>query len=375
MTSLYEVLKRSKTAPQLAPDMFTALWAKSITAEKTIELSGQVPLFFKANGEPLLDFLISGNTVQNGTPTPDSPIMPQGTGERTGNLFDGEKIENCAFLNGSYDNPVEGTVRNIIYIPVVGGNTYTFSINNIASGTSFHSVCSVDKPALGVSYLIGGNTTFITHGAVTTFTRTIPNSANWWAIQIISLDNLSNNIMINEGSTALPYEPYGYKIQLSSANTTTPIYLGEVETTRQVKKQVVTISRIIESGTPNMKIAIVALDTSLVSPRTALSTVVPYGSASTPETFYYVNANNIGIVGAVGDTDEQIIAKYEGSILYYGIAETTGIVDEPLMKIGKYADTVSCEQAGVEIPTNKGSTTLDVLTTVKPSNVSIKYRV
>jgi hypothetical protein len=51
----------------------------------------------------------------------------------------------------------------------------------------------------------------------------------------------------------------------------------------------------------------------------------------------------------------------------------TDIVNEPLMKIGDYADTVSCEQAGVQIPTNKGSTTVDVDTTLKPSEVYIKY--
>lgn len=43
------------------------------------------------------------------------------------------------------------------------------------------------------------------------------------------------------------------------------------------------------------------------------------------------------------------------------------------MKIGDYADTLSMEQAGVQIPTANGSTTLDVETTVKPSEVYIKY--
>jgi hypothetical protein len=43
------------------------------------------------------------------------------------------------------------------------------------------------------------------------------------------------------------------------------------------------------------------------------------------------------------------------------------------MKIGDYADTLSMEQAGVQIPTNKGSTTLDVLTAVKPSNISLRF--
>ncbi|HQB53818.1 MAG TPA: hypothetical protein PLX62_13075, partial [Bacteroidales bacterium] len=37
-------------------------------------------------------------------------------------------------------------------------------------------------------------------------------------------------------------------------------------------------------------------------------------------------------------------------------------------------DTLSMEQAGVQIPTANGSNTLDVETTVKPSEIYIKYR-
>jgi hypothetical protein len=58
--------------------------------------------------------------------------------------------------------------------------------------------------------------------------------------------------------------------------------------------------------------------------------------------------------------------------VWYVIEEPeTGIVNEPLHKIGDYADTVSMAQAGVTIPTVAGTNTLTVDTTVQPSNVSI----
>lgn len=61
--------------------------------------------------------------------------------------------------------------------------------------------------------------------------------------------------------------------------------------------------------------------------------------------------------------------------VWYVLKEpTTGIVNEPLRKIGDYADTVSMEQAQVQIPTNRGLTTIDVATTLKPSQAYIKYR-
>ena len=42
--------------------------------------------------------------------------------------------------------------------------------------------------------------------------------------------------------------------------------------------------------------------------------------------------------------------------------------------VGDYADTVSMEQAGVDIPTNNGNTVIDVETTLKPSEMYIKYQ-
>ena len=60
--------------------------------------------------------------------------------------------------------------------------------------------------------------------------------------------------------------------------------------------------------------------------------------------------------------------------IWYVLAEpTTGIVNEPIRKIGDYADTVSYEQAGVQIPTLNGNTVIDVLTELKPSEMYIKY--
>jgi hypothetical protein len=61
--------------------------------------------------------------------------------------------------------------------------------------------------------------------------------------------------------------------------------------------------------------------------------------------------------------------------LYYVLATPeTGIVNEPLMKIGDYADTLSMEQAQVSIPTLHGNTVIDVETELKPSEMYIKYQ-
>ena len=59
------------------------------------------------------------------------------------------------------------------------------------------------------------------------------------------------------------------------------------------------------------------------------------------------------------------------TFLYVLAEPETGIVNEPLMKIGNYADTISFTQAGVTIPTASGENVLTVPTEVPPSSVSI----
>jgi hypothetical protein len=241
------------------------------------EYTGAVPVTFTANGQPLLDYLISGNTVQNGTPTPDSPIIPQGTGD----------LETSGAKAGQY------------------------------------------------------------------------------------------------------------KIPISSASTTTPVYLGEVETTRKIKKLVLTgeengtiystatsrkgieiagITGII-GGTAD--IAILAICTHYQpNTRTALYRNTYNGISNTYQNdriiFYDVSCQTVEAFQQF--CAQQYAAGTPVTVWYVLATEETAVVNEPLMKIGDYADTLSHAQAGVSIPTANGSTTLDVETAVKPSEIYIKYK-
>ena len=61
--------------------------------------------------------------------------------------------------------------------------------------------------------------------------------------------------------------------------------------------------------------------------------------------------------------------------IWYVLAKPeTGIVNEPLHKIGDYADTISLEQAGVAIPTSDGDNTISFGTTVQPSGMSATFK-
>lgn len=345
------------------------------------ELTGVVPLLFNADGTPLLDYLISGNTVQSGTPTPDSPIIPQGTGERTGNLWNRDVPK--------YDYAKDYKKYNPDNTIALKAGTYTVSSDAklpiIQVFDNSHTQLSVsDAIAISSSYFISWDGFALAPSTDTVRSGTIILLSDYILTFAVS-GTLGTYIMLNLGSTALPYEPYGYKIPISSAGQTMPIYLGEVETTRRIKKLVLTGQETgwIKRDSPDNTYQI-----------SYPSNAVPYSGLCS----HFANGgsrigdlvNGEAHFGAGGfaarydtvttlDTWKSYLQQQYSNgtpvtVWYILATPETGIVNEPLMKIGDYTDSISMEQAGVEIPTVNGENTLDVLTTVKPSEVYIKYK-
>lgn len=353
------------------------------------EYTGAVPVTFTANGQPLLDYLISGNTVQNGTPTPTDPIQPQETGERTGNLCPPLTEWVDGYINsgtGTIHTPTETREKSSDFIRVEPNSVYVFSHED-------GDFPSGDSGAWRVVGLYDVNKQFISRiGSVNPSYLTITATAETAYIRLsFRTYGESKNAMLNEGNIALPYEPYGYKIPISSANTTTPVYLGEVETTRKIKKIVLTGEETISSESSMFYIQNIprtydswseALCTHFINARSynecnnSASGIGKFGVSNRATTYSHLWFNKSGFETA--DFKSYLAQQYAAgtpvTVWYVLATETTGIVNEPLMKIGDYADTLSMEQAGVSIPTANGSTTLDVETTVKPSEVYIKYR-
>lgn len=241
----------------------------------TRETSGTVPLTINGIGKDLKDWSITGNIVQNGNPSPDNPIMPQGCGD----------LETVGTKAGQY------------------------------------------------------------------------------------------------------------KILISSANTTTPVYLGEVETTRKIRKLVLTGEETWYLYSTNDVHQFYTQDTAIGgdASSSAYSTITPYGMTASNRKGDYgcytvTRGNEIAfqMYGSRVDIPTQtewkayLAAQYAAgtpvTVWYVLATPETGIINEPLMKIGDYADTLSMEQAGVEIPTVNGTTVIDVDTKVEPSNIYIKYK-
>lgn len=328
---------------------------------------------------------IIGNTEQNDTPTPDSPIMPEGTGDMTENLFDkSSTVIYNAYFNDTNTWIASDDSRSIV-IPVNGGTQYTLSV---PEAISVFRICeATQEPAIeGTYYRI-----VRASSAIDRYTFTTRSDAKYIIFQgnSASVDIWFNSLMLNTGSTPLPYEPYGYKLPISSANTTTPVYLGEVQTTRKIKKfvfngtesfelhsyidslftlrtvtdylfkqKVITMCTHYESGVNGAAASVVD------------STVSFYCGSQAQERILYVKDTNFNTAADFKTYLQQQYANGTPVTIWYVLAtEETGIVNEPLMKIGDYADSVSV----ANIPTTAGLQTFDVDTTLKPSEVDLTY--
>lgn len=198
--------------------------------------------------------------------------------------------------------------------------------------------------------------------------------------------------MLNTASTALPYEPYGIKLPLTVNGTEYPIYLGQVETTRRVKKLVLTGEEEITSAHTDIglyniaitdylkRLAVTSICSHYLAGKNANGwtevtdqTCCFYAYKPVPSYSFYIRDSSFT---TINDFKSYLASQYAAGTpvtVWYVLAEPeTAVVNEPLMKIGDYAGTISFAQAGVAIPTVNGENVLDVPTEVPPSEITIK---
>ena len=175
-----------------------------------------------------------------------------------------------------------------------------------------------------------------------------------------------------------------YKIPISSGGVTTNIYLGSTQTTRQIKKYVMTGNETITSVTQitagyRFRVAVPMTDMSqdnrLMSLCTHFQCVSDWTelgftpSLNGAELFFMVS--DISTSAAFTAYLQQQYANGTPVTVWYVLATaTTGQVNEPLMKIGNYADTLSNATA---IPTTEGANSITVDTTVQPSEFTATW--
>ena len=175
--------------------------------------TGTLP--FKGYGLPLKPKSLLGNAVQNGTPAPDNIIMPEMCGVRTGNLVFVSADNETHYSNYDQYTISDGTIT------VTGRMLIGFKVK-ITPDTAY-TVSAVHK--VGTLMRIREYTEipndwtdgFIKQPVNTELesaTFTTSSEAEWILVTFYSenVGQTVSSIMLNAGSTALPYEPYGWKV-------------------------------------------------------------------------------------------------------------------------------------------------------------------
>ena len=176
------------------------------------EVSGVPPLTLNAVQNTAENYRIFGN---NG-----------GAGDKTQNLAPPLSEWTGGFIeaNGNIAAPSSNTLEKLSpYIAVSPNQAYTFSYE---SGEFPHTTQSASWRAVG---LYNEDKAFISRISAHESTALTFTAAAETAYIRLSFrtHGLTGNAVLNSGQTALPYEPYGYKIPVISGNQTTNIYLSE----------------------------------------------------------------------------------------------------------------------------------------------------
>ena len=199
----------------------TVPYRKYETATDTIT---SLPKTIIGDGTAMSAYTIKGNMVQSGTPTPSNPVYPTEVGEKTATLFSGQSSQ--------FDSQ-GGTGTAYNYFKIDDDFTLTIKAKNAVTTPNdyyFGLTANGGNASGGYTWVIASNASWA-EGE----TRTVKSSNNNY--HCISFYPKNQNVfdwlvenfevMLNEGNTALPYQPYGYKIPILSNGVSYPIYLSE----------------------------------------------------------------------------------------------------------------------------------------------------
>ena len=176
--------------------------------------TGTLP--FKGYSLPLKMKSLLGNAVQNGTPAPDNIIMPEMCGVRTGNLFDGTKYVNTSINSTErweYSTSLTGSVYRI---PCKPNTTYTLYLTENIDITIWR-ICDVSTNAVPNTQstsvpITGSHANSVPASKSATFTTSSNAKYILFQTNESAYASVLRVIMLVEGTTKIPYEPYGWKV-------------------------------------------------------------------------------------------------------------------------------------------------------------------
>jgi len=270
----------------------------------------------------LLDYKIYGNSIQDGTPSPTNPVEVQSVGDKCTNIFDGLLQE------GDYDTGTN-RISSVNYIPVKPETNYIISRSKVR--VYFYDANYVQLSAIDIAN-----------------TLTTPQNCKYIRCVWFSTTDTTQVIWINEGEKLLEYEPYTNKYKIPVIVKSTNIFDGLLQegdyntgTNRISSVNYIPVK-------PNTTYIFSRNNERVYfydGNKNQLSSIDTgkYGNTvTTPEDTEYIRCVWFGTTDAT-----QIIWINEGNNLLeyepYKNLKIDIFLDEPLRKIGEYADYIDFE--------------------------------
>lgn len=240
MTSMYDVLKASKGIH--VDDTFAELWGRKLSNAYTVATyTGTLPTTLQTVEGYLESYKIYGNAEQNGTPTPENPIVPSGCGVRTGNVMPSAPAETKSSNgvtitcdgNGVYT--LSGTALRGTYI-VFRFKDFTIPISVGQGGQGTMSLFNtVPSGQISMAFLNGStsidawliNSVNRKSNSYAAMSGAVCNAFQFYVPSGNNCDCVIKPCFTNDSIYPATYIPYGYKLSLTVNGVEYPIYIGD----------------------------------------------------------------------------------------------------------------------------------------------------
>lgn len=331
---------------------------------------------------------ILGNTIQNGTPTPTSPILIDNVSNIQQievckkNIFDISKITESKYLsgaNGQENNSQSSNVSDYIY--VIPSQTYILSFSNGALlSSNDRAICFYDK-----------NRTFISSVAyyptALSVSITTPNNATYLRF---TYDKESYDLQLEKGETISSYENYignTYEINLGVENLFNKNNINKLNAYFENNGTIIAnnYNRVfyilcspnttyyLEQGTSSLSNHLFQVATTDVLPQAGVS-VYNFQAINTGTALYKTNSTAKYIVIRIRSGDD-VTTFWDGVKIIKGFKNTT-LTESPieLNKIGIYQDKIYKENGKWFLHKETGKLKIDTSSiTLRSNYTNIDY--
>ena len=365
-------------------------WVHSLRKLCSATEAVENPLY--SDGTAITAYTLKGNTVQSGTPTPSNTIAVEGVGNKTANLL---PTNITWYLNNNASAMDKSDVSDIR----IKTDIFPVSDTNAYLTVGGFNLPNIDGLYLAAIRFYGDDLTTPLTTSGSGNTRAIPTGAKWASLlygtnsTTFDTSTIKSQMQVAQitaiyGQTApLSYIPYGYEIPISNGQASAVNYLGSVTSNREIQKLVLTGEETVAGSAVTGGWIITNLSDSINNTAGVQTAYCSHYEAKENgamsglsngemciSTQYNNRINFVTSFSSATDFQAYLAQQYAAgtpvTVWYVLATPTTGIVNEPLMKIGTYADSIS---NAVAIPTTEGANTITVDTTVQPSEFTATW--